>query len=215
FSRRSWRWLIHFIENEQLTTIVFFTLRVLNSYELDIKLLSDYSVIDDLYRLVSLLASRIGQKMDYSKLSSILGISRHKVKAYIHLLEKTYFLYLISPYSGSIDRAIAKQQKVYLADTGIVNKLAQVDSGALFENAIALQLKKLGSLAYFQLKSGQEIDFILDKNSAFEVKETPTESDLKTLQKRARLLNIRQAQLIGRYPPGNGFDEFIWGGCVV
>ena len=188
---------------------------ILNSYiELDIKLLSDYSVIDDLYRLVSLLASRIGQKMDYSKLGSILGINRHKLKDYIQLLEKTYFLHLIRPFSGSLDRAIAKQPKVYLADTGLVNQLAQVNSGALFENAIALQLNKLGELAYFQLKSGQEIDFILDKNSAYEVKETPTQGDLKTLQKRAELLNIEQAQLIGRYPPGSGFENFIWGGTV-
>lgn len=189
---------------------------VLNSYiELDIKLLSDYSVIDDLYRLISLLASRIGQKMDYSKLGPILGISRHKLKDYIHLLEKTYFLHLISPYSGSIDRAIAKQQKVYLADTGLVNQLAQIDSGDLFENAVALQLKRMGELAYFQLKTGQEIDFIVNKQLAFEVKETPTQSDLKTVQKRAKLLKIEQTQLIGRYPPGNDFSNFIWGACII
>ncbi len=188
---------------------------VLNSYiELDIKLLSDFSVIDDLYRLVSLLAARIGSKLDYSKLGIILGINRHKIKDYIHLLEHTYFLRLIRPFSKNIDRAIAQQQKVYLADTGLANQLAQLDSGALFENAVALQLMKNASLNYFQRKGGQEIDFILDEKTAVEVKETPTPKDLKALKERAGAINLAEAMLVGRYPPRSEFSDFIWGGTI-
>jgi hypothetical protein len=188
---------------------------VLNSYiELDVKLLADYSIADDLYKLVILLASRIGSKLDYSKIGVILGISRHKIKDYINLLEKTYFLHLISPYTGSSDRAIAQQQKVFLADTGLVNQLAQIASGALFENAIAVQLLKKGELNYFQLKTGQEIDFILNRKTAIEVKETPAPGDLKTLESRAASLGLDETLLIGRYPPGSGFSDFIWGGTV-
>ncbi len=188
---------------------------VLNSYiELDVKLLSDFSAIDDLYRLVALLASRIGRKLDYSKIGVLLGVGRHKIKDYIHLLEKTYFLHLVKPYSKNIDRAIAQQQKVYLADTGLVNQLAQIDSGSLFENAIAVQLLRMGEINYFQLKSGQEIDFIFDKKVAVEVKETPTERDLKRLNARAATLGLSDVRLIGRYPSGSGFEEFIWGGSV-
>ncbi len=189
---------------------------VLNSYiELDVKLLSDYSAIDDLYRLVSLLASRIGSRLDYTKLGSLIGISRHKVKDYMHLLERTYFLHLASPYAANTDRAIAVQPKMYLADTGLANQLAQVSSGALFENAIALQLMRLGPLTYFQLKTGQEIDFILDRRIATEVKETPTRSDANTLQARAATLGLEETWLIGRYPPRSDFADFVWGGSVI
>lgn len=188
---------------------------VLNSYiELDVKLLSDFSVIDDLYRLISLLASRIGSKLDYSKLGVLLGINRHKIKEYIHLLERTYFLHLLEPFSKNIDRAIALQKKVYLADTGLVNQLAQIDSGSLFENAIATQLLRIGELNYFQLKSGQEIDFILDKQTALEVKETPIPKDGKVLKDRAAYLGLTDTRLIGRYPPGSDFEDFIWGGLI-
>lgn len=188
---------------------------VLNSYiELDVKLLTDYSVIDDLYRLVSLLAARIGGKMDYSKIGVLLGVNRHKIKEYIHLLEKTYFLHLIRPFSKNIDRAISLQQKVYLADTGLVNQLAQLDSGSIFENAIALQLLKIGELNYFQLKSGPEIDFILDQKTAIEVKETPTPKHLRTLEKRAANLRLDETVLIGRYPPRAEFTSFTWGGVI-
>lgn len=188
---------------------------VLNSYiELDVKLLADYSVIDDLYRLVTLLASRIGSKLDYSKLGVLLGINRNKIKDYIHLLERTYFLHLVGPFSNNIDRAITLQQKVYLADTGLINQLTQINSGALFENAVAIQLMGIGEINYFQMKTGQEIDFILDKKTAIEVKETPTPGDLKTLKQRANHLDLAETLLIGRYPPGSDFEEFIWGGVV-
>ncbi len=188
---------------------------VVNSYiELDVKLLSDYSVIDELYKLLTLLASRVGNKIDFSKIGSILGLSRHKVKDFIHLLEKTYFIHLVEPFTTNADRAIAVQKKVYLADTGLILPLAQVNSGAQFENSIALQLFKIGKINYFQKKNGQEIDFILDQKTAIEVKETPIPQDARLLSAKAQGIGLKESWLIGRYPPGSDFTEFIWGGTV-
>lgn len=188
---------------------------ILNSYlELDVKILSDYSVIDDLFRLVSILTTRIGSKLDYQKISVIMGISRHKVKDYVSLFEATYFLHLIKPFTTNPDRQIAVQPKVYVADNGLVNQFAHISSGALFENAIANQLLRLGKLNYFQKRSGQEIDFILNGGQAFEVKETPSPSDEKKVRQRATQIGIAQSAVIGRYPPGTAFKKFIWGGCV-
>ena len=159
-----------------------------------------------------LLAARVGSKVDYSKIGSLLGISRFKVKDYISLLQHTYFVHAVDAYSPNVDRAVAQQPKLYLADTGILNQLAQVSSGSLFENAIALQLKQVGKLQYYQARQSTEIDFILNGEQAYEVKETPTESDLKTLQHRASLAGVAQSALIGRYFPASGFREFVWGG---
>lgn len=188
---------------------------ILNSYlELDVKLLSDYSVIDDLYKLVTLLATRIGSKLDYQKIGVLIGLSRHKLRDYIQLFEATYLLHLIGSYSASSDRYIAMQPKLFLADTGLVNQFAQVSSGALFENAIALQLLRSGKVQYFQKKTGQEIDFIWKGSIAIEVKETPSPSDLRTLNERASAIGISQSTLVGRYPPGIPFGDFVWGGCA-
>ena len=188
---------------------------ILNSYlELDIKILSDYSVIDDLFKLATLLAARIGSKLDYQKIGVLTGLSRHKVKDYIQLFRATYFLHLVEPYSLNPDRSIAVQPKLFISDNGLVNQFAQVSSGALFENAVANQLLRLGKVNYFQKKTGQEIDFILDKKKAIEVKETPGTFDLKTLQSRASDLGIDDILLIGRFPPGIEFHEFVWGGCI-
>ncbi len=186
---------------------------IVNAYiELDIVLLSDFAASDDLFKIIRLLANRTGSKLDYSKLGTIVGINRHKVKDYLELLEYTYLVQFISFFTNNSDREINKQQKVYMADTGILQTLAQVSSGQVFENAIANQLSRLGTLHYYQKLSGQEIDFILDSKIAIEVKEPPSANDLAILKNRASSLNINETWLISRHAPVQDFKEFYWGG---
>ncbi|MEQ1747251.1 MAG: DUF4143 domain-containing protein, partial [Saprospiraceae bacterium] len=98
---------------------------------------------------------------------------------------------------------------------GILNQLAQVNSGQVFENAVFLQLMKLNATVnYYQTKGGTEIDFILDGSVAVEVKETPHSGDLNILRNRAVVLGLAETKLIGRFPPGEDFRDFIWAGSV-
>lgn len=190
---------------------------IINSYiDLDVKLLADYTVSEDLYKLVKLLAARSGNKVDYSKLSSISGINRQKIAAYIQLLEHTYLIYQISPFTKNIDKEISQQKKLYFADSGILNLLGsnQLSSGQVFENAVAAQLKPQGELQYYQRKTGQEIDFILKGNTAIEVKETPVEQHKSILEQRASGIKINKQFLVGRYPAQKNFKDFIWGGSI-
>lgn len=190
---------------------------IINSYiELDVKLLSDYSVSEDLYKLVKVLAPRAGNKVDYTKISSITGINRLKVANYIQLLEYTYFIYQATPFTKNIDKEISQQTKLYFADNGILNTLAgeQLSSGQVFENAIAVQLKSQGTIQYYQKKTGQEIDFIFNGNTALEVKETPMLQDKKVIEQRALAIDINKYFVVGRYPSNSNFSDFIWGGNV-
>jgi predicted AAA+ superfamily ATPase len=188
---------------------------LLNAYiELDIKLLSDFSVSDTLYKLILLLANRVGSRLDYSKLSSLTGINRHKIKDYLHLLEYTYIIRTVTPYTGGIAKEISKQPKLYFTDTGLLQACGQLSSGAIFENAIANQLAQFGKIQYFEQSAGTEIDFILDRQTAYEVKETCSFYDLNILTERAKLLGITDVKLIGRHMPESGFKDFIWGGNI-
>lgn len=190
---------------------------IIDSYvELDIKLLSDYSASEELYKLVLLLAARSGNKIDYTKLASVAGINRQKVAAYINLLEYTYLVYQIKPFTHNLDKEISQQTKLYFSDTGILHSLAgsQLSSGQLFENAIAAQLYPLGELRYYQKKTGQEIDFILDGKTAIEVKESALQNDYQVLQQRAVNISLTDIKLVGRYPAKSNFKKFIWGGNV-
>jgi predicted AAA+ superfamily ATPase len=169
-----------------------------------------------LYKLVKVLAARAGNKVDYSKLSSITGISRQKIASYIGLLEFTYFIYQVAPFTKNIDKEISRQTKLYFADTGILNILAatQLSSGQVFENAVAAQLKSLGGIHYYQKKTGLEIDFIFNEDTALEVKETPVLKDKQTVEQRAQEIDIDKYFVIGRYIADGGFSDFIWGGSI-
>ncbi len=189
---------------------------VINAYiELDIKLLSDFKMSNELYKLIQLLASRVGGKLDISKLSSISGINRNKINDYLELLEYTYFIHRVPPFTKNKDKEISGQSKLYFADTGVLQILAQVSSGQVFENIIALQLKAKGRLAYYQRKTGQEIDFILNEKIGIEVKETPSDRDLKVLIQRSSELDLSENRLIARNAPGSDFKEWYWGGNIV
>lgn len=188
---------------------------ILNSHiELDVKLLGDVSSSDVLYKLILLLANRVGSKMDYSKIGNLLGINRLKVKEYILLLEYTYLIKTIKPFTKGIDKEITKQPKIFFTDTGLLQICGQTSSGAIFENAIAHQLALIGELNYYEKSSGTEIDFILDKKIAIEVKETLGGFDIKSLQKRSKPLELEENILIGRELAPSGFKDFVWGGNV-
>lgn len=187
---------------------------IISSYiNFDIALLSDIKDPSNLYKLIKLLSVRIGTKLDISKLTSMTGISRGTVENYLGLLEQSYLIRMIPVLSNSPDREITKARKIYFLDNGIASISAEAGSGALFENAVFNQLQVKGSIAYYQLKSGKEIDFILNKEACYEVKETATESDLKNLMALAKNLSIEDCNVIGRNP-AKLFDGYIWGGFI-
>ena len=187
---------------------------IISSYiNFDIALLADIRNPANLYKLIKLLSVSVGTKLDVSKLTSITGISRPTVENYLDLLEQSYLIRTIPVLSNSPDREITKARKVYFLDNGIASVSAEASSGAMFENAVFNQLRLRGDIAYYQLKSGKEIDFILNKETCFEVKETATESDLKNVQSLAPNLGISNCRVIGRHPV-RLFDGYIWGGFI-
>jgi uncharacterized protein len=188
---------------------------ILSSYvNIDIKTLADFSDERNIYALIKLLASRVGSRLDYSKISRALGLSRITVKNYITFFEKTYLIQTVGVYTKNIDREIVKARKVYFCDTGIVNILAEVSSGSQFENTVFNQLSRIGRVQYYSLRSGEEIDFIFDERTAFETKESPASDDFKKLEIISNVAGIKEMSLVGRKRSPN-FDKYIWGGSIT
>jgi uncharacterized protein len=187
---------------------------ILSSYiNYDILTLADIRNPTNLYKLIRLLAVRVGTKLDIAKLTSFAGLSRQTVENYLDLLEQSYLIRTIPVLANSPDREIVKARKLYFLDNGIASVVGDPGSGATFENAIFNQLHQRGEVAYYQLKTGREIDFVLDKTIGIEVKETAAEADLKNVQSLGQNLSLTQHYVVGRHPI-RVFDGFIWGGFI-
>ena len=187
---------------------------ILSSYiNIDLVQIADIKKIPELRSIIRLLAARIGSKLDISKIANTVNLARQTVENYIYLLENTYFIKLIQVYSLNSDREIVKARKVYFLDNGIANQLADLGSGTKLENAVFNQLHHFGEVNYYQLKTGQEIDFIIDKKLAFEVKETAYEVDYRKMMNLAKKINIDKGFVIGKNNKP-AFNAFIWAGMI-
>lgn len=181
---------------------------ILGSYfKLDVQTLANFRDNQKLKDLLFLLSSRVGSKPEMNKLAESLGVSRQTVSGYLDFFEQTYLIHYLRPISGSKDVQIKHMPKIYFGDTGILNRIAQVSRGQLFENKVFNQLHtrlsyegKLGqfneNIGYYQKKSGAEIDFILEGKTALEVKTIGGGFDVKKLEKMASKLGITNCRVV-------------------
>jgi len=167
-------------------------------FEKDIKVFSELKDVRELRDLILLLAPRNGNMIDITKIASELGINRVKVYNYLEFLQGIFFLKLVSKYSNSIDKSIAGGKKIFFSDTGILNLVAKVTEGQLFETAVCNQLEAFGQLTFYNKRNSAEIDFILDNETAFEVKTKADQGDIDKLRKLAGTLQISNYYVISR-----------------
>lgn len=167
-------------------------------FQLEILQLGDFRRNEVIRDLMLLLMQNTGSKLDIQKIARDLGVSRPTLYEYIAFLEGTYFIKTIRPFSKGRSTEIRKAPKVYICDTGLANRFARLDMGHLFENSVFQNLRVTGQLNYYQKKSGVEIDFILDKKTAYEVKITPRESDIRKLRELASELGLEDYMIISR-----------------
>jgi len=182
-------------------------------YQNEIVGLADYRKNKKVRDLILLLATRVGSQLDLVKLSQELGITRATVYSYLSFLQATYFIYLVSPFSNSIDREVSGSQKIYFCDNGILKIITTVNIGQLFENTIHNQLRIKGNINYFRKPSGAEIDFILNKKIAYEVKTAATLSDINNLNRYMKTAKIKEGFVASKDFVENNqqviFGEFI------
>lgn len=149
-------------------------------------------------RFLEIAALCNGQLLNYAKISNDAQVARSTVQEYFQILKDTLIAYELTPWKRSFKRKPLSTSKLYFFDCGIARYLQKRSSvrpgspefGELFETFIFHELAAYcdyhGALAlnYWRSKSGFEVDFILDSNTAIEVKATKTVSaqDLKGLK---------------------------------
>jgi len=122
--------------------------------------------------LVKILAAQSGKIVNFSELSSTLGIASPTLKEYVWYLEKTFIVQRVSPFFRNIRKEITKAPTFYFYDLGLRNfALGQFgshfDKGFVFQNFIFRLLKEevegsAAKIGFWRTKDKAEVDFVVD-----------------------------------------------------
>jgi predicted AAA+ superfamily ATPase len=171
----------------------------------DIRDLSNIADTTAVPRLLSVVAARAGGLLNFADLSRTMALPQTTLKRYFALLEGTFLVQLLRPWSRNLGKRVIQTPKVYLNDSGLlaytlgmtVDRLKAEGNlaGAILENFVLMELRKQCSwskthpeLYFWRTTSGQEVDIVFEDRSGrvagIEVKAAATlsSSDTRGLQ---------------------------------
>ncbi len=159
-------WFSENKENELYDLIEAFIIR-------DASDLFKIKYVNSFRQLLKLISWQIGNLVNYSEWSGIIGVDNNTTKHYVEILEETGIVKIIYPYVGGKRAEITSSPNVYFADTGLRNAFERrflplderSDRGPLFENWVVAELSKIlphdVDIKFWRTKSGSEADFVL------------------------------------------------------
>lgn len=162
--------------------------------ERDVRRLHEVKDLHKFSVFLRLCASRIGSELNKSSLAVEVGVSVPTIENWLSVLEASYVVYLLHPWSANIGKRFVKTPKLYFIDTGIACCLLGISTpehlmghplrGALFENLVINNLMKWlynhgekENIYFFRDKVGHEIDIVREFQghlSAMEIKASKT-----------------------------------------
>lgn len=161
--------------------LIFYPNYLQSVIEKDIRQLVNLKDLNLFQQFIKLLATRIGQELNFLKLGQEIGIDSKTCTAWLSYLQVAGFVLLLPSYHSNFGKRIIKKPKLYFIDTGIVcNLLGIVDrnyleshplKGELFENFVVSNCFKLNSyliapkqLFFWRSQAGVEVDLIIEEN---------------------------------------------------
>ena len=155
-------------EEEKKKTIL---LQTIDTYiRKDIKDLGRIEDVKKFNNMLYVLASQSSNLLNMASLSKEANISFPTLQKYLSILEETYVIKLVSPYSKSPSVEISKNPKVFFYDSGLAsllwfNNFQKTLLGSVFEtNVFGELVKHYGrfSIHFWRTKHKQEIDFVVE-----------------------------------------------------
>lgn len=168
----------------------------------DIRDLANVKDVDKFNKLLETLSSQSGQLLNIAELSNTVNIAKQTVEKYLFILENTYIIKLVRPFSGNLRSELFKTPKIFFYDTGLMQMLwlralQKELMGNVFETSVFSELvKKYGKDAvyYWRTKDKKEIDFVLkDRKGTL-----PIEVKLRFEQYKPAAITYFNAQYKGR-----------------
>lgn len=130
-------------------------------------------------RLLALLATRVGALLNYSDIARSVQVPQTTLKRYLSLLETTFLIQLLPPWSTNLGLRLVKSPKLYVSDTGLLVHLLNSDRerlqsepthlGHVLENFVVAELRKQqtwsavrAQLYHFRTQAGREVDIAIE-----------------------------------------------------
>jgi predicted AAA+ superfamily ATPase len=152
------------------------------------------------------LMSNIASEYSYNALAGVTKCSSvHTIDKYIRHLQEAYLLFSIPRFSFRVKDQVGQNRKIYCTDNGLSISAGfrfSPDRGALYENLVAVALKKeeiAGRISLFYWKSPQneEVDFVVKEGLGITrlIQVCSDISNPKTLKREMRAL-IKASQVL-------------------
>ena len=170
-----------------------FYMSYLSTYlERDVKELSGSIQSLKFLKLITAVACRTSQIVNYADIARDADINQVTAKSWISILETLGIIFYLQPYSNNILKRAIKTPKLYFYDTGLCTYLTKWSSsetlesgainGAVLENYVVSEIfksynnsAKTPFIYYYRDKEMKEIDLIIEadgKLSPIEIKKT-------------------------------------------
>jgi uncharacterized protein len=151
--------------------------------ERDVRVVTNVRDLVTFRRFLALLASRHGQLLNKTDIAAPLGVSVPTISEWLHVLEVTGQVIIVSPYFENLGKRLIKSPKIYWADSGLACYLLGITSadelerspflGALFEGFVASEILKSQvnrgvrkEIYFFRDQQGLEVDFVVPRPNA-------------------------------------------------
>lgn len=148
--------------------------------ERDVRSISNIGDLVTFQRFVALCAGRTGQLLNYAALATDAGVSQPTARAWISVLETSFIVFRLPPYSGNTRKRLAKSPKLYFHDAGLAAWLLDIRTvdqlrlhplrGALFETWVVSEVIKQranraerGGVFFWRDQHGTEADLLVER----------------------------------------------------
>lgn len=163
----------YFVKGGMPETVVFGNELILTHMLNDIiqkDIVSRYDIRkpSELKAVIKFLIANVANPVTYRSLKNNFGIkSANTIQKYVASAEETYLIFSVKRFDKKIKQFDKNPKKVYCIDNGIIIKNTSSMNekrGAMLENLVAIQLKRLGrEFYYYKGKYGAEADFVIPK----------------------------------------------------
>lgn len=134
----------------------------------DIRDLGSIRDVGKFNSLLRVLAAQSGSLLNVAELANTARLARQTVEQYLFILENTYIIKLVRPYTKNLRSELFKTPKAYFLDSGLMQLLTERRlplglGGPAFETAVFSDLIKSSQaeLFFWRTQDKKELDFIL------------------------------------------------------